>query len=200
MTTHHPRTHPIVLITGTPGTGKTLHSQLLAQELAESSTTQMKHLNIGDIVKEHGFHEGWDEEWSCWVVDEERLLDYLEGVVNPEDGPSETGFILDHHDPSLFPERWVDLAVVLTCDNSILHDRLTARNYPTKKITENVTAEIMMTCLNETRESYAEEIVVELKSEGEADNEVDENVRRVAEWIEKWTEDRKNGVHDEDGQ
>lgn len=37
------------------------------------------------------------------------------------------GFILDHHDPSLFPERWVDLAVVLTCDNSVLYERLKAR-------------------------------------------------------------------------
>ena len=38
-----------------------------------------------------------------------------------------SGFILDHHDPSLFPERWVDLAVVLTCDNSVLYERLKAR-------------------------------------------------------------------------
>lgn len=37
------------------------------------------------------------------------------------------GFVIDHHDPSLFPERWIDLAVVLTCDNGILHDRLTVR-------------------------------------------------------------------------
>lgn len=51
----------------------------------------MKHLNIGDIVKEHGFHEGWDEEWKCWIIDEERLLDWMEEVVNPRDGPAETG-------------------------------------------------------------------------------------------------------------
>ncbi|WVQ79162.1 hypothetical protein IAT38_001258 [Cryptococcus sp. DSM 104549] len=191
MTTHHPRQLPIVLITGTPGTGKTLHSQLLAAELSDDSALPMVHLNIGDIVKEHGFHEGWDEEWGCWVVDEERLLDHLETVVNPEEGPAATGFILDHHDPSLFPERWIDLAVVLTCDNSILHGRLTARNYPEKKITENVTAEIMMTCVNETRESYAEEIVVELKSEGESDGEVEENVRRIAQWVENWKKDQE---------
>ncbi|OCF34634.1 transcription initiation factor TFIID subunit 9/adenylate kinase [Kwoniella heveanensis CBS 569] len=194
MTTHHARRFPVVLITGTPGTGKTLHSQLLSQELAET-TTQMKHLNIGDIVKEHGFHEGWDEEWNCWVVDEERLLDYLEGVVNPAEGPAETGFILDHHDPSLFPERWVDLAVVLTCDNGVLHERLTSRNYSEKKVTENVTAEIMETCLSETRDSYDAEIIVELSSSGEGDDEIEENVGRISEWVGKWVEDRRNGVH-----
>ncbi|WVW79920.1 hypothetical protein I302_101890 [Kwoniella bestiolae CBS 10118] len=196
MTTHHPRQFPIILITGTPGTGKTLHSTLVQQEMSESDIP-MRHLNIGDIVKEQGFHEGWDEEWKCWIVDEERLLDYLEGVVNPESGASETGFILDHHDPSLFPERWVDLAVVLTCDNSVLHDRLTSRNYPPNKITENVTAEIMQTCLSETRESYDEEIIVELQSLGAGDNEVEENVERIVEWIGQWRKDRLEGRHDQ---
>lgn len=87
MTTHHPRRHPIILITGTPGTGKTLHSQVLATEC----DSPLVHLNIGDIVKEHGFHEGYDEEWKSYIVDEDRLLDYLEEVVNPVDGPAETG-------------------------------------------------------------------------------------------------------------
>lgn len=39
-----------------------------------------------------------------------------------------SGFIIDHHDPSLFPERWIDLAVVLLCDNKVLHERLTERS------------------------------------------------------------------------
>lgn len=87
MTTHHPRKFPVVLITGTPGCGKTLHSQVLAAD----SDVKMTHLNIGDIVKQHGFHNGFDEEWKSYIVDEDRLLDYLEEVVNPEDGAAETG-------------------------------------------------------------------------------------------------------------
>ncbi|ORY29524.1 AAA domain-domain-containing protein [Naematelia encephala] len=197
MTTHHERQHPIILITGTPGTGKTLHSTLLAQNhstSSSSSSSPLTHLNIGDIVKTHGFHEGYDTEWAAWTVDEDRLLDYLEEVVNPQDGPSETGFIIDHHDPSLFPERWIDLAVVLTCDNKVLHERLTERNYPPAKITENITAEIMMTCLTETRESYAQEIIVELPSDGRGgDAEVEDNVRRIGEWVEAWRADRESG-------
>lgn len=49
----------------------------------------------------------------------------------------------------------------------------------------------MMTCLNETRESYAEEIVVQLQSEGKDDGEVEENVRRIAQWAENWRRDQR---------
>ena len=51
----------------------------------------MTHLNIGDIVKSKGFHEGYDETWQSYTVDEDRLLDYLEEVINPADGAAQTG-------------------------------------------------------------------------------------------------------------
>lgn len=75
---------------GTPGTGKSFHSLLLSQSL-QTTSTPLVHLNIGEIVKEKGFHEGWDEEWQSWIVDEDRLLDYLEEIINPEGAAAETG-------------------------------------------------------------------------------------------------------------
>ena len=51
-----------------------------------------------------------------------------------------------------------------------------------------------MTCITETRESYAEEIIVELKSD---DGEVEDNVGRVVSWIDTWRADRLGGKHDE---
>ncbi|KAL7419790.1 factor activating pos9 [Cryptotrichosporon argae] len=199
MTTHHARQHPIILITGTPGTGKTLHSTLLAAESAgdgEDGAPALVHLNVGDLVKQHGFHEGYDEQWRAYTVDEDRLLDYMEEIVNPRDGPAATGFIIDHHDPSLFPERWIDLVVVLTCDNGVLHSRLTERGYPEQKLTENITAEIMQTCLSEAHDSYAPEIIVELRSDGSGgEGELDANVGRIAAWAAGWRRDREAGVH-----
>lgn len=102
MTTHHPRRHPIILLTGTPGTGKTLHSEMLALD----ADVPLQHLNIGDIVKQHGFHEGWDDEWQSYTVDEDRLLDYLEEVVNPADGPAQTG----EYEPSGARRGWSEAA------------------------------------------------------------------------------------------
>ena len=55
-----------------------------------------------------------------------------------------------------------------------------------------------MTCLTETKESYPEEIVVELRSDGSGgDKEVQDNVSRIEAWVEQWREDRLSGKHDE---
>jgi adenylate kinase len=57
----------------------------------------------------------------------------------------------------------------------------------------------MMTCLTETSESYADEIVVELKSDGSGgEAEVEDNVRRIAEWVEAWRIDQAEGRHEAD--
>jgi adenylate kinase len=118
------------------------------------------------------------------------------------------GLILDWHTCDAFPERWIDLVVVLQCNHTQLWDRLEARcvlisfyrwtddsayrlfscrGYPLKKIQENNEAEIMNVVLDEAREAYAEEIVVTLQSESTDD--LESNVSRILQWIEAW---RKN--------
>jgi adenylate kinase len=58
------------------------------------------------------------------------------------------------------------------------------RNYPLKKIQENNESEIMQTVLEDARESYAEEIVVELQSQTTED--LENNVNRIIAWMEAW--------------
>ena len=88
----------------------------------------------------------------------------------------------------MFPERWVDLVIVLRCDSTVLYDRLTARGYKDKKLDENMDSEIMQVLLDEAREAYKEEIVVELRSDSADD--VDGNLERIEQWIETWKKDR----------
>jgi adenylate kinase len=84
---------------------------------------------------------------------------------------------------------------VLRCDSTLLYDRLTARGYKGKKLEENMDSEIMQVLLDEARESYKEEIVVELKSESNED--VEGNLERVERWIEQWRRDRQGQGEEE---
>jgi adenylate kinase len=61
------RTNPNIVITGTPGVGKTTHAELLARN------TGLKHLPINQVAKEHDCHEDWDEELQTWIVDEDKV-------------------------------------------------------------------------------------------------------------------------------
>lgn len=59
------------------------------------------------------------------------------------------------------------------------------RGYSSNKIAENIECEILQVVLDEARDSYKPEIVVELRSESVDDME--ENIQRVSEWVERFT-------------
>ena len=65
------RKRPNILITGTPGTGKTTHADLVASELA------LTHLNVGDLVKEHELHDGYDEEYQAFTINDDKVGPFL---------------------------------------------------------------------------------------------------------------------------
>lgn len=60
---------PVIVITGTPGTGKSTHAQLLVDE----SPLPLQHINVGEWAKERGLFEEYDEEWQSYAVDEDRV-------------------------------------------------------------------------------------------------------------------------------
>jgi len=155
--------------------GKTSHCESLAE------STGLKHLSVNDIVKERGCHDGFDEEFKSWIVDEDKLLDSIEDEVK------QGGYIIDWHACDLFPKSWIDLVVVLRTDSTLLYDRLKARNYPEAKLQENLDAEIMQVLLEEARDSYDEEIIVELTSD--SSDEIESNVERIEAWIAQWKKD-----------
>ena len=95
------------------------------------------------------------------------------------------GCIIDWHACDLFPQSWIDLVVVLRTNSTLLYDRLQARKYPEAKLQENLDSEIMEVLLFEARESYDEEIVVELWSN--TTDDMNANIDRIETWITNWT-------------
>ncbi|KAN0045227.1 hypothetical protein ACTA71_005604 [Dictyostelium dimigraforme] len=168
------RNRPNILITGTPGTGKTSLASIVA------SNHEMNHIDISAAVKEKELHDGWDSEFQCYILDEDKVCDEFEGIM------VKGGNVVDHHGCEWFPERWFDLVIVLRTDIKILNERLEKRNYIQHKITNNLDCEIMQVILDEARNSYKEEIVVELPSTSLEDNE--NNQTFIAQWIQNWNE------------
>lgn len=60
------------------------------------------------------------------------------------------------------------------------------RNYPEVKLQENIDSEIMEVLLQEARDSYDQEIIVELQSN--TADEMETNVGRIEAWLKQWKE------------
>ena len=65
------RSQPNILMTGTPGTGKTVTASELAQRAG------LNCINVGDLAKEKNLYDGWDEEYGCHVLDEDKVSTYI---------------------------------------------------------------------------------------------------------------------------
>ena len=189
------RTLPNILIAGTPGVGKTTTcTQLLSLASASTPSVNLKHLSINDLVKDRSAHSGYDEGLQTLIVDEDKLMDEVEKEI--VDGEGEGGWVMDWHSTAGFAVRWVDLVVVLRCEEtSVLFDRLSARGYKEEKVQENMDAEIFGVGSEEAKEGGGEEEdgqVVELRSVEAED--IEENAERVLQWVKNWIKDQEQKV------
>ena len=62
------RQRPNILITGTPGTGKSI----TATEVA--TRTNLQHYDCGELARQNSLYEGWDEQYECHILDEDKVM------------------------------------------------------------------------------------------------------------------------------
>uniref|UniRef100_A0A1L8DY96 Adenylate kinase isoenzyme 6 homolog n=1 Tax=Nyssomyia neivai TaxID=330878 RepID=A0A1L8DY96_9DIPT len=168
---------PNILLTGTPGVGKSRLAKEISQKL------DLKWLDVSSIAKKNDFISGQDKVLDCPILDEDALLDHLEPLL--EKG----GNVLEYHACEMFPERWFHLVFVIRCNNTILYDRLAKRKYNEKKLQSNIECEIFQTILEEAQDSYQEDIIHELTNE--TDEQFHENVTKIEELVNSWHDENK---------
>jgi|ECHnycMinimDraft_1075156.scaffolds.fasta_scaffold02110_4 adenylate kinase len=145
----------IVVLTGTPGTGKSS----VASELSKTLGYQV--VSVSKLAIEKGLYTEFDEETQSYIVDEEALKREITSLAKSKDVIIETIY------PSLV--ECADLVIVLRRNPLRLLEELKARGWPLRKVMENVEAELLGIVEAEARESFSNVCTIDTTSKTPSD-------------------------------
>ena len=130
-----------IIVTGTPGTGKTTIARLIAKKY------RLKYIDTNKIIKAHKLIIGYDKKKQTNIVDHKKLAKILVEMIKKNNN-----LVIDGHLSHYIPKKYVNLCVVTKCDINILKKRLEKRKYSFEKIRENLDCEIFDVIFNEAIE------------------------------------------------
>ena len=142
-----------IVVTGTPGVGKTTVAKRLAEKLGAS------YLNLAELVISEKLYTGYDSEYESYIVDTARCREYLDRLLSCRE-------VLDTHVIEAVPAQRVKLVVVLRLDPLQLKERLRQRGYRGAKLRENVEAEVLGLLSAEAVALFGEDRVCEVDVSG----------------------------------
>lgn len=67
---------PNILITGTPGTGKSTISKLLSEYVDD-----LRHYDVGKLVTDQKLYKDWNEKYDLPEFDDDLVIDFLEPLI-----------------------------------------------------------------------------------------------------------------------
>ncbi len=179
----------VIIVTGTPGTGKTSVAAGLASRLDSI------HIDVSRYVIQRKIYRDYDERRRSYVINEEELTRRLIGLIKESRRP----VIIDIHYPEILPPGLVDYVFVLRTNPLTLEERLRRRGWPVSKVNENVMAEILGVVTATVLEVYGEGKVFEIDTTNKSVNEVVEEIIAVIRGAGKRDEKRRIDWLDELG-
>jgi len=165
-----------VLVTGTPGVGKTTVSNKLASKL------DARYIGITELVKNENLITSIDEERKTLVADPKKVAKRLQDFISELEGNI---IIEGHYVVDVVPKKDVNTVFVLRRDPHELKNVLEKRGYPEKKIWENLAAEILDVCLCDALSACGADKVCEVDVSGKTVETVVEEMVLVLEKKQK---------------
>jgi adenylate kinase len=139
----------IILVTGTPGVGKTTVSMMLAEKLGAYL------ININELVDEKHIYTGIDKERGYKIVDLDALFNEIDEIIEKRNSLDEY-IIVEGHLSHLFETS--DLVIVLRANPDVLQDRMKTKGWNKAKIRENIEAEAIDICSYESFEIHGNNV------------------------------------------
>ncbi len=132
----------LVIISGTPGTGKTSVSNKIS-EMIDVNVIALNELAISE-----GLIQDFDKKRDTNIVNIDKLVSHVLKIVEELKKKGIKLVIIESHFSDIIPNNMINYAFVLRCEPSVLRHRLKERGYTMEKITENAQAEILGNCAN----------------------------------------------------
>ena len=123
----------IILLSGTPGTGKTS----IAHELF--SQFQYEFISAGEVVLEENLYSAEDVARDTKVVDADKFNAYFEHKLEK----LSRNLIFECHYADMLNHSQISLGIILRCHPTVLETRLKSRGYSDQKLRENGEAELL---------------------------------------------------------
>jgi adenylate kinase len=163
----------VILIVGTPCTGKTTTSKALTAKF------NAEYINLTDYAKTNKLILGEDKKRATIIINEEKMKTKLAETITAS---SNTNIIIDgHYSASVTPNNLVTKVFVLRRNPKELKQFMEKCGYTGTKIWENLSAEVLDVCLIEAMQAQQDK-VCELDVTGKT---VEEVVNKIMDVLDK---------------
>ena len=153
-----------VVVTGTPGTGKTTAVEHLDLDQFD---TEFEVIHLNDVIRERNFTTGRDEDRDSLVADLDAVAEWLDGHGDA---------IVESH---LAHEFDADRVVVLRCTPEEIERRLNERGESAGSARENAESEALDVVLGHAVQNHGEERVYEIETTDRTPEEVAAEIEAV---------------------
>jgi adenylate kinase len=166
----------ILVLTGTPGVGKSTVAGQLASSLPGL------HVNVNDIVTAEKLILGADVTRKTQIADIPRVSRRIAEIVSETNGYI---IIEGHYASDLVEAEDLFMAFVLRRNPAELQSILRKRGYDLKKVSENVASEILDICLVDALQAYGKDRVCEINCSNKDSTIIAEEIVSILRKVKK---------------
>jgi adenylate kinase len=160
----------VIVITGTPGVGKTSVSKRLAAKVGAL------HIDLADLIKHERLSSSYDRRRQTLLVDTDELAKRVHQIVEQ----SRSSVIIEgHYATSVISKREVSRVFVLRCHPQQLKQQMEKKGFKNAKLWENLSAEILDVCLRDAIKEMGLEKICEIDITNKSIDETVEEIESI---------------------